>query len=144
MINDNLNEQQLQIRARVYLHCLIAALALLVVNACLQLKEIIWADGFHQNLIIIILVFTIGCAEAIQRDIVSFKNKHHYGFIGAISIFWLFSFLSICRRLTLEESLIQNNGLSSLGSGLVMLALLSFVMLYWIIRQIIRKRKGKP
>ena len=62
------DERQMQIRGEIFFHGLMTAFALLFINAFLIGSNIVWASGFQQNIIIIILTGMVVIVEAILRD----------------------------------------------------------------------------
>jgi len=66
--NKRFDERQLLIRGEIFFHGLVTAFALLLVNAFLAGSSIVWASGFHQNIVIILLTGMVVIVEAILRD----------------------------------------------------------------------------
>ena len=63
MKNTEFDERQVLIRGKAYEHGFIVTMLTLLINAFLNSYDIIWADGFKQNLLILVLVFTVISVE---------------------------------------------------------------------------------
>ena len=86
MINKHFDERQLQIRGEIFFHGLVTALALLLINAFLLGSEIVWANGFQQNIIIIVLIGMVIFVEAILRDAFFGMGQMRWPIIGTFGI----------------------------------------------------------
>ncbi|MCL2109275.1 MAG: hypothetical protein FWH20_08020 [Oscillospiraceae bacterium] len=71
------DERQLQIRGDVFKHGFFATMVMLLINALLNDYGIIWASGFHQNMIIIMLMTTVISVEAHLRGVYFGRSKGH-------------------------------------------------------------------
>ncbi|HBU11792.1 MAG TPA: hypothetical protein DEB31_03425 [Clostridiales bacterium] len=59
MSSDKFDERQLQIRGNIFKHGVFTAIGLLLANAFLQKAGILWASGFHQNILLLMLTVTV-------------------------------------------------------------------------------------
>ena len=82
----NWDERQLAIRGQVYWHALAVAIALLVVNALLQVGGVVWASGYAQNLFIVFVVAAVFAIEAIWRDAFFGRRQRHWAMIWIYGI----------------------------------------------------------
>ncbi len=64
MGNNKFDERELQIRGRIFRHGIFTAMPLLLANAFLASENIIWANGFHQNILIIMIITTVMSIES--------------------------------------------------------------------------------
>ena len=77
------DERQLQIRGDIFKNSFIVAIFTLIINAFLNGLNIIWADGFQQNILIAIFLFTVFTVQSIIRG-VFFNRLSRSGFVIAI------------------------------------------------------------
>jgi len=84
--NKRFDERQLIIRGEIFFHGLVAALALLLINAFLTGSNIVWASGFHQNIIIITLIGMVVIVEAILRDAFFGMGQIRWPIIGTFGV----------------------------------------------------------
>jgi len=81
----NFDERQLQIRGDIFKHSLFAAFAVLLINAFLQSKGVVWANGFQQNILMMIFIMTVGTVEFIMRGVYFGNGGGGKVFVAAIS-----------------------------------------------------------
>ena len=90
--NENFDERQLQIRGDIFKHGFLTAGALLLLNAFLQGEGIGWANGFQQNILILVLAVTVVSVEFHLRGVYFGKAGRRAAFIaifGLCSVFLL-------------------------------------------------------
>jgi len=80
------DERQVAIRGQVFWHGLLVAMGLLVVAACLQAGGVVWASGFTQNVLIILVVATVVATEAMLRDAFFARHQSHWLMIGLYGV----------------------------------------------------------
>jgi hypothetical protein len=86
---DEFDERQLKIRGDIFKHGFYTACALMLLNAFLQGEGIGWANGFHQNILMLILASTIVSVEFHLRDVFFGKGGRRITFIA------IFGFCSV-------------------------------------------------
>jgi len=86
MISRDFDERQLQIRGEIFFHGLITALALLLINALLLGNNIVWATGFQQNIVIIVLIGMVVIIKAILRDAFFGMGQMRWPIIGTFGV----------------------------------------------------------
>jgi len=86
------DERQLGLQGRVYWHGLLVAMVLVLVNAFLQAAGVAWADGFTQNIFILLITGAVVATEAIIRDVFFGRRQNHwamiiiYGVVGLLIV----------------------------------------------------------
>ena len=86
------DERQLGLQGRVYWHGLLVAMVLVLVNAFLQAAGVVWADGFTQNIFILLITGAVVATEAILRDVFFGRRQNHwamiiiYGVVGLLIV----------------------------------------------------------
>lgn len=109
------DERQLQIRGEIFFHGLVTAIALLLVNAFLLGNNIVWASGFHQNILIIMLTGTVVIIEAIFRDAFFGMGQMRWPIIGAFGVISLVLLFFCVSRIIQGAALIENGELTVNG-----------------------------
>ena len=92
MENESFDERQLQIRGDIFKHGFLTAGALVLFNAFLQGEGIGWANGFQQNILILVLAVTVVSVEFHLRGVYFGKTGRREAFIaifGLCSVFLL-------------------------------------------------------
>ena len=78
------DERQLWIRGNIFQHMVIIFVVLLFINAFLSSNGIIWANGFHSSIIIILISGAVGSIEMIFREVYSVDYKQQLFLISVI------------------------------------------------------------
>ena len=89
---EKFDERQLQIRGDIFKHGFLIAGALMLLNAFLQGEGFEWANGFQQNILMLILASTVVSIEFHLRGVYFGKGGRRKAFIavfGFCSIFLL-------------------------------------------------------
>ena len=124
--NNKFDERQLWIRGNIFKHMYLATAVLLILNAFLMSHDIIWADGFHSSIIILLAVTAIGSIEAIVRE--AFFEKSRQPVIAVILVISsTLAFIGSIRHLINGDKIISNGALNDNGGFLVM-AILEFII----------------
>jgi hypothetical protein len=66
---EKFDERQIEIRNNIFKHGFLVTIIALLLNAFLNSHEIVWASGFHQNILIFILSTTVVSIEFHTRDV---------------------------------------------------------------------------
>jgi hypothetical protein len=136
----NFDERQVQIRGKVYRHGFTLFMAILLLDAMLQGFGIVWADGFIKNILVIMIVVTVFCAELHFRGVMYGKKAEHKLFalgFGGISVFLLGMSLVAALR---GNKIIEDDMLSEFGGGFL-IALLILANALCALVQILRDKK---
>ena len=135
------DERQLQIRGQIFFHGLAVSLALLLINAFLLGNDIIWATGFQQNILMVVVIGTVVIIEAIMRDAFFGMGQMRWPIIvafGAISIVLLF--LGV-RSIIQGMALIEDGGLTDNGFLLFSSSMPVSITVSGVVKEIMEKRK---
>ena len=151
------DERQWQIAGKVFYRGFLTTCILLMVNGLLQGQGIIWANGFYQNFIIMVLLHTIISFEAILRGVYFGKSNTpiRWSIIGvftATSLFlWIISISRFSQgaqllenytlRLSQGTQLLESYALSSAGFSLSIAVMLTITTVTAIIVEVIDKRR---
>ena len=80
------DERQLQIRGDIFKHGFLAAMLLLMLNALLNDFGIIWASGFQQNVLIMLMIVTVISVESHIRGVFFGRNIKSMIFLFALGL----------------------------------------------------------
>jgi hypothetical protein len=133
------DERQLQIRGQVFFHGFITALTLLLINAILQDRGIIWANGFHQNILIMILASTVTSVEAILRSAFFGKGKSRWMVIGVFGLLSLVLWVLNVQHIIQGSTVVENNMLTQIGFSLVLAALFTIMTIAGVLKETLDK-----
>ena len=152
------DERQWLIAGKVFYRGFMTACILLVANGLLQAWGIIWANGFYQNFIIMVLLHTTFSFEAILRGVYFGKCKLLIrwviiGVFGITSLFlWIISIWRFTQGAQLLESYIlrlsdgaqlpESFALSSAGFSLALAVMLTITTVTAIVVEIKEKRRN--
>ena len=138
-MNKYFDERQLKIRGEVFFHGLIAALALLLINALLNALDIVWASGFHQNIVMLGIVVMVVIIEAILRDVFFGMGQLTWPIIGAYVVGAAVFIYSFVTSFMLGNTLVYDGMLTNHGlMGLVMI-MYAFIAVAGLVKVIIEK-----
>jgi len=143
MSNRYFDERQLKIRGGIFFRGLIATFALLFINAILLANDIVWASGFHQNIVIGMVVSNYILVEAILRDAFFGMGQMRWpiiGTFGVISIVLIYSNVSI---FLLGNPIVEDGMLSIQGVMLIYTVNPVSVTIAGLVKEIIEKRNNK-
>ena len=135
------DERQLQIRGKVYFHGFVTALILLLLNAFLQDMGVVWASGYNQNFLIVMLTITVTGIESILRGAYFVRGKSRNMIIG------LFAFLSLVliafniKHLIRGEALITGGVLTDNGFSLALAIMFTLLTIVAIAKEIVERRE---
>ena len=151
------DERQWQIAGKVFYRGFLTTCIILMVNGLLQGQGIMWANGFYQNFLIMVLLHTIISFEAIIRGVYFGKCNLltrwiMIGVFGAVSLFlWVISILrfsqgaqlleSYTLRLSHEAQLFESHALSSAGFSLALAVMLTLTTIVGTAKEIMENRK---
>jgi len=152
------DERQWQIAGKVFYRGFLTTCIILMINGLLQGQGVIWANGFYQNFLILVLLHTIISFEAILRGVYFGKSNLQtrwaiIGVFGAVSLFlwivsiWRFSqgaqlLESYTLRLSQGAQLLESYALSSAGFSLAIAAMITITAIVGIIKEIMETRKN--
>jgi len=143
MIGKRFDERQLQIRGEIFFHGLVAAFALLLTNAFLLGSNIVWASGFQQNIIIIVLIGMVVIIEAIVRDAFFGMGQMRWPIIvtfGIVSIVLLVLGIGSALR---GHALVKDGGLTDYGFLFAAAIMPVSVTIAGLAKEIAEKRNSK-
>ena len=134
------DERQMQIAGKVYIRGFIIAIILLFINGLLQSYHLIWASGFHQNVIMAVLIHTIISFDAILRGVYfPNDNKLRWVTIGTFGILSLMLWTIAILRGSQGASAIELNALTSCGFSLVLAVMFTVTTVVGVIKGIVDK-----
>ena len=81
MKNKKFDERQLLIRGQIAFHGILLMLVLVLINGFLQDNKIVWATGFDQSLLIVIVTVMLVSIEAILRGAFFGQRQTHWPMI---------------------------------------------------------------
>jgi len=142
MNNKFFDERQLKIRGEVFFHGLIAAFALLLINALLQGLDIVWASGFHQNIIIFFFTGMVVIIEAILRDAFFGMGQMRWPIIGAFGVLSAVLIYGVVHSFAQGNALVEAGALTHHGFMLVGAVMPVSVTVAGLIKEIIEKRRN--
>ena len=150
------DERQWQIAGKVFYRGFLTTCILLMINGLLQGQGIIWANGFYQNFIIMVLLHTIISFEAIIRGVYFGKCNQLarwmiIGVFGAVSLLlWVISIWRISQGAQLVESYtlrlsngaqpLESYALSSAGFSLAIAVMLTITTVTAVIVELKENR----
>jgi len=134
------DERQLQIRGEVFFHGLITAFALLLINAFLQGFDIVWASGFHQNIIIILIILMVVIIEAIIRDAFFGMGQMRWPIIGTFGVVSIVLIAGVVRSFIQGNVLVEGRMLTSQGLIFVAAIMPVSVTVAGLVKEIVEKR----
>ena len=142
---NNFDERQDLIRGKIFTHMFIIMAVLLFLNAFLNSIDIIWADGFHSSILILMAATMIGSIEMIVRD-VYFRNKREslmaWFFVGI----GIFLFILSVRHMIGGESIISGGTITDEGFSFILSVIFLSIGAIGAIKFLIdrkRERKGE-
>jgi hypothetical protein len=141
-MDKDFDERQTQIRGRIFQRGYCAVAALLVSNALLQKFGFVWADGYHQNMLIFLLITSIMSVECNIKG-VYFAKSLHRGMV--IAVFGLSSALlftqCVVDAVTEGVAPAANGRLTEQGANAIMGLLFLINMMFALIQTIREKRE---
>jgi hypothetical protein len=140
-MKNQFDERQIQIRGQVFFHGLIMALALVLINGFLQANSITWANGFDQNLLIVIATVMVVSIEAILRDAFFEQQRMHWLMIGIYGVCAVTILIFYAIRFLQGDSFMENGGLSNYGSNFTTGLLLAIATIVGICKELSERRK---
>ena len=143
MNNKKFDERQLWIRGNIFKHMVIIFVVLLFINAFLSGNDIIWANGFHSSIIIILISGAVGSIEMIFREVYSVDYKQQLFLISVIGGTSLVSLILNIIHVINGEELILNGILTDNGGFLIMSVLIFSIGLCGAIKLLSDKLKKK-
>ena len=141
--NKKFDERQLWIRGNIFQHMVIIFVVLLFINAFLTSYDIIWANGFHSSIIIILIAGAIGSIEMIFRGVYSPDVKMQIFVISVIGGSSLVSLILNIIHVINGEELILNGILTDNGGFLIMSVFIFSIGLCGLIKLLFDKFKKK-
>ena len=135
------DERQLQIRGKVFFHGFITTIILLLINAFLHSSDIVWASGFHQNVILMVIITTIVTLEAIIRGVYFGNGKTRWivlGVFGSLSLLLLILNIQYILRGT---TIIEDAALTSNGFSLALAVMFTLTTVVGIVVELKEKRR---
>jgi len=135
------DERQMQIRGQVFFHGFILALVLLLLNAVLQSNGVVWASGFHQNVILMVLISTITALEAIIRDVYLGNGKTRWITLGVFGLLSVFLWVLNIQHILKGSVILEDRALTSNGFSVVLAIMFSLTTVIGVIVEIKGKRK---
>jgi len=143
MISRDFDERQLQIRGEIFFHGLITALALLLINALLLGNNIVWATGFQQNIIIIVLIGMVVIIKAILRDAFFGMGQMRWPIIGTFGVISLVLLAWGIGSVVYGNALFSDQMLTDTGFLLVSAIMPVSVTIAGLAKEIVESRNNK-
>ena len=143
MKNKHFDERQLLIRGEIFFHGLIAAFALLLINAFLVGSGIVWANGFQQNIIIIILTGMVVIVEAILRDAFFGMGQMRWPIIGTFGVVAIVLLVWGIGSALRGNALVGDGSLTDSGFLLVAAIMPVSVTVAGLVKEIAEKRNNE-
>ena len=137
------DERQIQIRGKVFFHGFITAVALLLINAFFQSYDVIWASGFHQNVLILMAIVTVVSVESILRGAYFDSEPRRRMVIGIFGIISLILLAFSVFHIIQGEALIENGRLTDNGFSLAFAVMVTAITLVGIVNELIERRKSE-
>ena len=135
------DERQIQIRGQVFFHGFITVVVLLLINAVLQDIGVVWASGFHQNILILMLASTVVSTEAILRGAYFGKGESRRMVICVIGfpaiVLWAINFLHIFQG----SAVLEDGTLTRDGFSLTLAAFFTMISVSGLIKIIMERRE---
>jgi len=142
MTRKRIDERQLLIRGEIFFHGLVTAFALLLINAFLTGSNIVWASGFHQNIIIIILTGMVVIVEAILRDAFFGMGLMRWPIIGTFGVVALVLLAGVVSIFVQGNALVYDGMLTGHGFLVVAAVMPVSVTVAGLVKEIIEKRSS--
>jgi len=117
------DERQLHIRGQVFRHGMLTAIALLLINAFLQGNNVVWASGFHQNILILTAILAVFSVEAILRGAYFATGQIRGIIIGILAVCMLLLAFFNVRDILQGAVLLENNALTDNGFSVACLVM---------------------
>lgn len=136
MKNKKFDERQLWIRGNIFQHMVIVFVILLFLNAFLSSYDIIWADGFHSSIIIILAAVAVGSVEMIFREVYFTNSIQQIFLIILIAGCALFTLILNILHTMDGEKIISDGTLTDTGGFLIMSVLMLNIGLSGLIKMI--------
>lgn len=135
------DERQLHIRGEVFFHGFITALVLLLLNAFLHSVNVVWASGFHQNILVMMLISTITGIEAILRGAYFGRGKSRWMVIGVFGLLSLVLIVLNVQHIAQGEVLLESGMLTDNGFSLALVIMFTSITIISIAKELIEKHE---
>ena len=136
------DERQMQIAGKVYIRGFLIAVILLFINGLLQSYHLVWASGFHQNVIMAVMIHTIVSFDAILRGVYfPNDNKTRWVTIGTFGVLSLVLWIITILRGSQGALIFELNTLTSCGFSLVLAIMFTITTSVGIIVELKEKRR---
>ena len=143
MKNRFFDERQVQISGKVFFHGLITAFVLLLVNAFLHGFDIVWGSGFHQNIIIILIVLKVVIIEAIIRDAFFGMGQMRWPIIGTFGVVSLVLTAGVVNIFVQGSALVYDGMLTNHGFIVIAAVMPVSVTVAGLAKEIVEKRSNQ-
>ena len=135
------DERQLQIRGKVFFHGFITTIILLLINAFLHSSDIVWASGFHQNVILMVIITTIVTLEAIIRGVYFGNGKTRWIVLGVFGSLSLLLLILTIQHILHGTTIIEDAALTSNGFSLALAVMFTLTTVVGIVVELKEKRR---
>lgn len=116
------DERQLQIRGKIFQHGFFLAILLIFLNSLLQDCGIVWAETFHEGVLMMMLLITVVSVEFQLRG--AYFGKGTLPGMAALMVLMGLSSLSLlflcCMHMAQGESLLSKGVLTGNGTSLIL------------------------
>ena len=136
------DERQMQIRGKIFFRGFITAVALLLINAFLQSYDVVWASGFHQNILILMVAVTVVSVESILRGAYFDSEQRHRIVIVIFGILSLVLLFFSMRHMINGDAFIDNNILTDNGFSLAFAIMTVTITIVGIIKGFIERQQN--
>jgi len=143
MIPRRFDERQLKIRGGIFFRGLMITFALLLTNALLQANDIVWASGFHQNIIIGMSVSNYILVEAILRDAFFGMGQMRWPIIGTFGVISLVFIFVVASSFIRGNMLVYDGMLNDYGFVLIAAILPVSVTIAGLVKEVAEKCSNK-
>jgi len=143
MNRNNFDERELQLRGDIFRGGFFAAAAVLLLNAFLQSMGFVWADGFQQNILMLVLVVTVVTVACHVRGVFFGEGARRILYILVFGLSSIVILFLACFHLAQGGSIADSGTLTDDGFALclgLLFLLSSLSALAWALRD----RRNNP
>lgn len=141
--NIKLDERQIKIRGDIFRHGFIFTLVLLLGNAFLAYKKVIWAETIWQNVIIAMLPATVCIIEKILKDIITEERNAFRRLPYMFGVVSVAGFVFAIIEKADGQSAVANGTLTELGVYIILNSLFALIFVAFIAKTIYSRRQQK-
>jgi len=140
--NKKFDERQLWIRGNIFQRMFLIIAVLVLINALLDKSDIVWADNFYSNLIILFVSVAFGSLEMIFREVYFVNMRQRWIFI-MFGIDGLIILAINIKFLITGDAFVSNNSLTTTGSSFIFALLILSIGIGGAVKTIFDKLNNK-